>query len=171
MTQTLSKFSRIASCGALAAVLAFFGSISAHAVVQDNDWERPVLQSRMDIVEAQPGMTNARQVQLIMTKKDGSPALTGFTLRIDRQVINFEISRVRHDVCGTELYIGMTSADAPEHSYRLVVVDHSHETCRADSREGLHAFPIASSLEALLLDRNEPVLRMTGEPEPVITPQ
>jgi hypothetical protein len=85
-------------------------------------------------------------------------------LRVDRQILNFEISKLRHDVCGANLLIGMFSGGAAGHSYRLVVVDHSHQTCKPENQGELHAFPIPSTLEVLLLDQNKPVLRMTGEP-------
>lgn len=166
MTQAFSKM----ALNALVAGVAMITCGSAHAVV-DGEWERPVLRSQMDIVEAQPNMSGASQVELLMTRKDGASGPTGFTLRIDRQMINFEVSKIRRDVCGAELYIGMTSNDAPEHSYRLVVVDHTHETCTPAAHGDYHALPVRSSLEALLLDNNETVLRMTGEPESVITPQ
>lgn len=169
MSQSL-KSARFVAHAAFAAAFVFVGSNSAHAVVSE-DWDRPVVQSRMDIVEAQAGMINARQADLIMTRKAGSPAVTGLTLRVDRQIMNFEISKIRHEVCGTQLLIGMFSGGAPGHSYRLVVVDHTRETCQPEGQGELHAFPVQSTLEALLLDSNEPVLRMTGEPETVVTAQ
>jgi hypothetical protein len=170
MSQTFKMNARFVARAALAAAFVFVGSNSAHAVVSE-DWDRPVVQSRMDIVDAHAGMINARQADLIMTRRGGSPSVTGLTLRVDRQIMNFELSKIRRDVCGTELLIGMFSGGAPGHSYRLVVVDHSRETCRQEGQGELHAFPVQSSLEALLLDQNQPVLRMTGEPEAVITPQ
>ncbi|MFL5813364.1 MAG: hypothetical protein ACJ763_07275 [Bdellovibrionia bacterium] len=169
MSQTL-KSARFIARAALAAAFVFIGSNSAHAVVSE-DWDRPVVQSRMDIVEAQGGMINARQADLIMTRKAGSPAVTGLTLRVDRQIMNFQISKIRREVCGAQLLIGMFLGGAPGHSYRLVVVDHTRETCKPEGRGDLHAFPVQSSLEVLLMDGNQPVLRMNGEPEAVITPQ
>jgi hypothetical protein len=168
MSQTFKKSAQIVARAAFAAAFVFVGSQSAHAVVSE-DWDRPVVQSRMDIVEAQAGMINARQADLIMTRKAGSPAVTGLTLRVDRQIMNFQISKIRHEVCGAQLLIGMFSGGAPGHSYRLVVVDHTRETCKPGGE--LHAFPVQASLEVLLLDGNQPVLRMNGEPEAVITPQ
>lgn len=170
MTQAFLKIARIAPQAFLAAAAVISVSSPAQAVV-DSGWDRPIVQSRMDIVQAHPEMANAQQVELIMTRKDGAPSVTGITLRIDRQAINFDIAKIKHDVCGTQLYIGMTSADAPEHSYRVVVVDHSRENCTPASSGGVHALPVKPSLEALLLDRNEPLLQLTGEPEAVLTPQ
>jgi hypothetical protein len=170
MSQAFQKGAHFAARAALAVAFAFAGSNAAHAVVSEN-WERPVVQSRMDIVDAREEMINAHQADLIMTRRSGSPEVTGMTLRVDREILNFEISKLRHDVCGTNLLIGMFSGGAASHSYRLVVVDHSRATCKPSHGGELHAFPIQSSLEVLLLDQNKPVLRMTGEPESVMTAQ
>jgi hypothetical protein len=169
MTQAFSKL----TLNAFIAAVSIITCSAAHAAapVIDDQWERPIARSQMNIVEAQNDMADVRQVELLVTRKNGAAGVTGFTLRMDRQMINFEVSKIRRETCGAELYIGMTSTDAPEHSYRLVVVDHSHETCTPASQGSLHALPVTSTLEALLLDRNQPVLRMAGEPEPVVTAQ
>lgn len=176
MTQAFSKLNLNAFIAGVAATVATIACSAAHAAspvipVMNDEGERPIARSQMNIVEAQSDMSDVRQVELLITRKNGAPGVTGFTLRMDRQMINFEVSKIRRDVCGAELYIGMTSTDAPEHSYRLVVVDHSRETCTTASQGSFHALPVTSTIEALLLDRNEPVLRLAGEPEPVVTAQ
>jgi hypothetical protein len=153
----------------LSASFLFLGSVfglnSAHA-----EEDRPFLQSQMNIVEAQPVMSNIQQAQLLMTRKDGAPSPTGFVLRLDRRFMTFDIAKIKRDACGTELYVGMASNGSEDHSYRLVVVDHSRETCKPAPSGDVHALPVGAALEVLLLDQSEPLLRMTGEPEPIVMP-
>jgi hypothetical protein len=170
MSQIFKKSAGASLRVVLAATLAFFGSAASHAVVS-GDGDRPILESRMDIIEARADMANAKEVELVMTRRDGAPSVTGLILRVDGQPMNFELAKIKHDVCGTELYIGMASENLPERSYRLVVVDHSHETCEPTYEGNLHAYPVKASLEALLLDRNQPVLRMMGEPSTLVVAQ
>jgi hypothetical protein len=154
-------------------VFALLTVSAAHAMT--GDWERPVLQARMDIIEAQAPMTNVRQAELIMTQKDGAPSATGFILQIDGQRMGFEISKLRRDACGVDMYIGMPSVQYPGHAFRLVVVDRTHDSCTYPRGGNYHALPVQPAFEALLLDQSEgqveTTLRMTGDPEALITPQ
>jgi hypothetical protein len=172
MSKTFAKSAGITARGLFVAFLAVIGASSAHAMVT-GDWERPVLQSRLDIIEAQPDMANVRDAELVMTRRDGAASVTSLILRMDGQKIDFEIARIKHDACGTELYIGMAKSTAApsERAYRLVVIDHTHETCNSAPQGNLHELPVHQTIEALLLNQSQPLLRMAGEPEPLISAQ
>jgi hypothetical protein len=146
---------------------------AAHAVVNMGDWERPISQAQMNIIEAQASMANVRHVELITTERDGAIAPTGFVLLIDGRPMTFEVSRAQEHPCGDVLYVGLSVSssviDTTGHLIRLAVVDHSHTSC--DGKAGnVHSLPVGFPLEAVLMDGNHPLLELAGKPEPLVSP-
>lgn len=87
-------------------------SASSFAVYMPG-WERPVYQARMDILNASGSLIDIKNVELVMTKQDGSKQATGFILTIDGKSVFLEISVIKKLAQNSVQYIAIPLADSP----------------------------------------------------------